>query len=218
MGAASVERRRGHCFPLSAAVGAASRRGRTQWDDATSRAVKGSRAGDGARRDGRGWWRSSYRAAASVRPPIQSTRQGWSECRIVSRLAMRPCEGRVSTNVHKCMQMNYATAFNQLCGEGVLAHQSRRRRARVLAARASRVGGPRWLWRLGWGHHGLASRAFRLIVLGRWWNCVLCNLCTVYCVLLWIKSSRATPPGLDLSTIGAVCRPRSPGQRRQARP
>ena len=31
-------------------------------------------------------------------------------------------------------QMNYATAFNQLCGEGVLAHQSRRRRARVLAA------------------------------------------------------------------------------------
>jgi hypothetical protein len=175
VGAASDERRRGHCFPLSAAVGAASRRGRTQWDDATSRAVKGSRAGDGARRDGRGWWRSSYRAAASVRPPIQSTRQGWSECRIVSRLAMRPCEGRVSTNVHKCMQMNSATAFNQLCGEGVLAHQSRRRRARVLAACASRVGGPRWLWRLGWGAPRACLEGLPFDCLGR------CG--TVYCVL-----------------------------------
>jgi len=132
-------------------------------------------------RDGRGWWRSSYRAAASVRPPIQSTRQGWSECRIVSRLAMRPCEGRVSTNVHKCMQMNSATAFNQLCGEGVLAHQSQKA-ARACACSVSVAGGwPAVAVALGLGPPRACLEGLPLDCLGRCGTvyCVVFELCTV---------------------------------------
>ena len=49
---------------------------------------------------------------------------------------------------HACMHMNYATAFNQLCGEGVLPHQAEGG-ARARVTLAGRSGGWPPLWSLG---------------------------------------------------------------------
>ena len=82
---------------------------------------------------------------------------------------------------HACMHMNYATAFNQLCGEGVLPHQ-----AEGGARACDACGSVRWVApavELG----PFSLRAWHLAV-------ACCGRCgTVTIAGTFIKSYRATP-------------------------
>ena len=71
---------------------------------------------------------------------------------------------------HACMHMNYATAFNQLCGEGVLPHQAEGG-ARARVTLAGRSGGWPPLWSLG----PSLGLAFGCCVLAGVWNCYYCR-------------------------------------------